>query len=315
MVNLRKSDLGKKLGKGKGKGKGKKEKEPKKEGNKSKIDKNRQGLLNRIAKDLKKSGKVAEENFDLSPLGKLDEGRDEEGQALLDRLDAQMNAPQRSDDMADFLARSKDASSGYNSQELEAMREQRRREIERGQQSGRASLERGQNNYRTGATQRAAQLFELSKNYGQQSADAENDLFVRGADEQYKRMNDYGKTLSAIESGEWTRQQEAQTGYRDYLGKLQQDEMNAQKFNLSQELADRNLEASSKMGIMGILDSRKNAKQQNKIMQDQMNADKEARIKVGAPKTNVTYNYPQQGSGTGIPTDIDERLAGSGLAG
>jgi hypothetical protein len=72
---------------------------------------------------------------------------------------------------------------------------------------------------------------------------------------------------------------------------------------------------TAQLSIMGILDSRKNAKQQNKIMQDQINADKEARIKVGAPKTNVTYNYGQQGSGTGIPTDIDDRLAGSGLAG
>jgi hypothetical protein len=305
MVNARKSKLAKQ-------GKGKKDKPKSK--NRPKINQNRNKALNRIGKDLDKSGKLAAEQFDLSPLGRLDEGRGDEQTALLDRLQAEMNAPQRSDAMADFLARAQDASSGYSSQELEGLREQRRREIERGQQSGRASLERGQNNYRTGATQRAAQLFELSKNYGQQSADAENDLFVRGADEQYKRLGDYGNTLTSIEKGEYDREQAGMAGYRDYLGKLQQDQENAQKFNLEQELRDRDLQASSKMGIMGILDSRKNAKQQNKIMKDQINADKEARIKVGAPKTNVNYNYNQTSTPSNIPTDIDDRLTASGLA-
>lgn len=227
-----------------------------------------------VLKDARQAQKTAEKVLPLDPLGRVDEARSEEVQDVLDQERA-LSDPfsdayvgNRSGQLKDFMNRYEDSTQGYDTKELNALREARRRETDRGFQSGRAALMRGQNAVRLGSTQRAAQLAELAKTYGQQSTDAENDIFLRSADEKQRRLEGYGNTLQGVEASEFDKANQALANYKATLGGAEANELDRAKINLGQEAADRAAKVGGVMGILGIQEARRNAEQQNKLIRE-----------------------------------------------
>lgn len=250
-----------------------KDKKGKKKGKKKK-GKASGKLYKKLSKDLSKAKSIAEKNFDLSDLSRVDDTRPGEVSDVLAQQKA-LSDPfspayvgQRSDQLRGHVGRLQDALQGYDSRELQALREARRRETERGFQSGQAALARGQGNLRVGSTQKAAQLADLARGYGQQSADAENDLFIQGAAEKRRANTEYGDVVRGYESDEFGRSQQALKAYQDNLGTARADELARQKINLGQEATDRASQSAAALGILGIKEARQNAKRQNKLIRE-----------------------------------------------
>ena len=246
-------------------------------GKKGKKGKGKKGLgkgMNKLGNDIADAKTIAGENFDISPLSQVDASRAPETSNHLNNLNALSDpnsagyAGKRQGEMSDFMNRYNESTQGYDSRELNALREQRRREMDRGFQGGRAALARQQNNYRTGGTNRAAQMLELSKSYGQQSADAENDLFIQGADEKQRRLEGYGNFASTQGEQEFQRGERARDAYGREMGLTQDREFEKNKLNLGQEAASRAIESAGTYGVLGISEARKNAKKSNKLARD-----------------------------------------------
>lgn len=239
---------------------------------KKKQSKKSKNLFGSINKDLQKAGTIANKNFDLSPLSRVEGGRPIEVQNALNQHQAlsdpfsQAFAGQRSGQLKDYISQLDLYRQGYDAPELNALREARRRELERGFESGRASLLRGQGTAGVPRQARGAQLLELSKAYGRSGADAENDLFIQGAQEKRRANEAYGGAVTQAEADEFTRGQQALTNYTNLLNQARADEFERQKVNLGQEAADRAAQSGAQLGILQLKEARQNAKRQNKII-------------------------------------------------
>lgn len=224
-------------------------------------------LYNRIGRDLSNAATIANDFLDLGPLSTVDASRSAEVQGALDKYKAYADtAGQRSPEMQAYLDRMKGLTEGYDSQEYEALRSQRRREMEKGYQAGQAGLMRGQSVNRLGATQKTAQLLQLAKNYGEQSSAAENDLFVQGAKEKRDAIEAYGGALGDQESAENDRVSKAMADYTGYLGDQEAAEFGKQKFNAGQEAASRAMKQGGILGVMGIGESRRAGKRSSRLI-------------------------------------------------
>jgi hypothetical protein len=227
-----------------------------------------------LGKDLKQASNLAKKFLPSDPFTKVDSSRSSGIQDLIDQTRSlsdpfsQAYAGRRSAEQGNYLSRLLDSSQGYDSNEVRALRDARRGEMERGFQSGRAALARGQNNYRLGATQKAAQLAELAQGYGRDSAQAENELMSKFADEKQRRLNEYGTALTGAEGTEYDRGQAAVANYRDTLQTAEANEYDKFKFNAGQEAADRAQESAGKLGILGIQEARRNAAEQNALIRE-----------------------------------------------
>lgn len=230
------------------------------------------GLYKGIGADLAKASRQANRALDLGPLSTVDASRSNETQNILNQLRAISDpnsasyAGRRSDEMTNFMGRLQDLTQGYDSQEMNALRSENRREMEKGFQTGTQALQRGQSVARTGSTQRGAQLLNLAKAYGEQSAAAENDLFVKGAQEKRRAIDEYGRVLNQNETNEYSRGTDALSRYSDTLRGADSDQFGRQKFNAGQEAASRALKQGGTMGILAIGESRRNAKEQNNLI-------------------------------------------------
>ena len=230
--------------------------------------------FNKLGRDFAKAETVASNGFDLSPLDRVDASRPTEVSNLLNQHQAlsdpfsQAYAGKRTGEMQDYIGRLKGYTEGYDAQELNALREQRRRQTERGFQGGRESLMRGQGATSAPRQARGAQLLELAKSYGQSSADAENDLFVEGAQVKRDALDKYGTAVGTEEANEFDRSQQALKNYTDILGTTRADELEREKINLGQQAADRAAKSGATLGVLEIQRARQNARQQNKLIRE-----------------------------------------------
>lgn len=229
----------------------------------------RDKISRNVAKDLAQSKTIADETLGITPLSRVDASRPTEVTNLLNQHSAlsdpfsQAYAGRRSEQTKDYIGQLSDLRQGYDSREFEAMREQRKREMERDFQSGRASLARAG---ARDSTARGAQLLELAKSYGQTGAQAENDLFVRGADEKRRAIDAYGNAVGTAEANEFARGQAALSNYSNLLNETRANELERQKINLGQEAADKAVTAGSQLGVMQLIDARRKARKQNKLI-------------------------------------------------
>jgi hypothetical protein len=172
--------------------------------------------------------------------------------------------------MSGLVEKHRSGLDGYTSRENNAIRDQRLRGLRRNFAEGRASLARGQNIARTGRNARTAQLMTLAKSHGQSASDAENDLFVRNIDEKQRRLQGFTNLIQGLETDERNRADTALANYREALRTDQIDRLEREKINLGQEAASRAERFGGIMGLLGIADSRRNAKRQNKLMKEQI---------------------------------------------
>lgn len=226
-----------------------------------------------IGRDLGSASQIANKYLDLDPLSQIDASRPGETQDMLNNFSALADptsaayAGRRTGEMRDFMGRLRASTQGYDSRELDALREQRSQQMARDFQSGRASLMRGQSSGQN-ATSRSAQLLDLTKAHNQATTTAANDLFVQGADEKQKRLETYGQAVQDVGQQEFDRGQLARETYAQSLRDAQQDTFEKQKVNLGQEAASKAIQTGGVMGMLGIGESRKAAKQQNKLVRD-----------------------------------------------
>ncbi len=238
-------------------------KQPKKKKNKG------NKLYNKIGKDLTAASNLATEFLDIGPLSTVDTAYSADRQGALDKYKGLTDtAGQRSPEMQSFLDRMQGLTQGYDSQEYEALRSQRRREMEKGYQAGQAGLMRGQNVNRLGATQKTAQLLQLAKNYGESSSAAENDLFVEGAREKRDAISNYGGALRTTETDENDRRSKAMADYTGYLTDSEADQFGKQKFNAGQEAASRALKSGGILGMLGVGESRRAGRRSSKLIRE-----------------------------------------------
>lgn len=249
-----------------------------------------------IRQDLKKSANIANNVFDISPLSQVDASRTQDVQNLINQNQAlsdpfsQAFAGRRSGQLQDYVSRLSDLTQGYDSREMNALREQRRQQMERGFSTGRAALDRGQNAARVSGTSKGAQLMQLAAGYGRDSAAAENDLFVRGADEKRRAITQYGDTVRQLEADEFGRGQTALQNYRDVLETARANELERQKINLGQEAADRAVQSGATLGVMQLQEARRNARRQNKLIREGYRSnERTARGSGGGGGLNVTF--------------------------
>lgn len=239
---------------------------------KAKRKRRNKGLYDKLKADIGSAKSVAEGALPLEPLPYIDATRAPETTNALNNLQSLADptfasyAGARTPEMVQYLNDLKASTAGYDSTELTALREQRRRELERGFSSGRASLARGQNRAQVGGVSRTAQLLELAKDYGAQGAAAENDLFVKGADEKQRRLETYGNALSGETQNEFDRGQSARQSYTDYLTNVQNTELDKQKANLGQSAVNNAIQTSGILGILGIGEARRNNRRTNKLL-------------------------------------------------
>lgn len=229
------------------------------------------GLYKGLRNDLSNADQLANQFLDLTPFTQVDASRTAETQNILNNLQSLADptsaayAGARNAEMQDYVRRLNEATQGYDSRELQALREQRMGGLERGFQSGRAALARGNSGLRNN-TQRSAQLLELAKSYGQQRADANNDLFVQGADEKQRRLEGYGGFINNLGQQEFERGAYARDQYANALKAAQQDQLERQKINLSQEAASRALYNTGRLSTFGLGEARRNANRQNNFL-------------------------------------------------
>jgi hypothetical protein len=231
--------------------------------------------------DMSKSSDMYNKNFP-GPLGRLNAGRTQESANYLDLLSSFADpnnasyAGNRSLEMRDTVGRMKSGLDGYTGQEYQGMREQQARDTDQNFMTSRAQLARGQNNYRTGNTQKSAQLLELSKAFGQKRADLEQDLFVKSADEKQRRLETFGKFLGDTETTEFNRGRDARTDYGTNMVGMQNKETDNAKFNLGQEKADNATRIGTIMANIGIVESKRNARRQAKLARENMASNERA---------------------------------------
>lgn len=242
----------------------------------------------KLNKDLRDAGSIARKNLPLTPLPRLDTGRSNETQNLLNLFSAYADptkgsyAGARSSQMQDAVGRSIAGLDGYTAQENQGMREQMARDTNQNFMTGRAQLMRGQANARTGSTQRAAQLLELTKSYGNTRANLEQDLFVKNADEKQRRLDAYRNFLGGLEQQEYGRGREARTDLGNLSNSTWERELGTSKFNIEQEGRDRASQVSGILGTLGILDARRNARKQNQLMREQMQSNERVASRSGS---------------------------------
>lgn len=246
-------------------------------------------LYNKLGQDITNAKKIADTTLPSSELSTVDASRSQEIQNLINQYQSYSDpnsanfAGKRSAEVSDFVNRLKLGLEGYNSQELNALRAQRLSGMDQGFQSGRATLMRGQNGL--GTTQRGAQLAELAKNFGLARASAENELFVKAADEKQRRLQDYGNTITSLNTTEYNRAQDALKNYSSVLSGARQDELNRQQINLKQEAATRATQVGKVLGTLSLGETRRNNERQNRLM-------KQA-IAKGRPVSTNTIGAPQ----------------------
>lgn len=127
----------------------------------------------------------------------------------------------RSADVADILARRKEALKGYNSQEQQAQREQALQEVLRGQQAGARDLARQQSRAGVRGALAGAQQSAFQQATQKQLADQERQLYLANLAQQQQNLNSYEQSVTGAESGELARQQyNIDQANKELLGKL-----------------------------------------------------------------------------------------------
>lgn len=247
------------------------------------------GDFRRIKRDLLRSDRIAGKTMPSTPLPRLSTNYSADQSGNLSRLQGLATANQRSSQMSDMLKMMQGGLGGYTSQETQAMREQQARDTNQNFMTGRSQLMRGQNMLRTGGAARSAQLMQLARSYGDTRAGLEQDLMVKNADEVNKRRNDYSSFLQGLESDEFTRGRDSRTDYTNYLSELEKGRRDNMVYNNDQEARDRATKVASMAGILDMVESRRNARKQNKLREKEIDAQSRRSSGGGGSSSNTGY--------------------------
>jgi hypothetical protein len=172
----------------------------------------------------------------------------------------------RSSDITDIIARMKNGLEGYASDELQAFREAARREVDKARQAEERKLNDTAARYGLRGAAASARMSQLGRQNIEDTAQMEQDLFIKNADERNRRLGDYGSFMRGVEDDEFSRVQrarEAQYGmasdvdnqyyqrgreaigdYTTWLEKMRAGDLDVQKANADQQMAQKDGKAS-----------------------------------------------------------------------
>lgn len=139
--------------------------------------------------------------------------------------------------MQDVLSRYRDSLGGYSSPQLQAQREQAQRQIDSQYQTESSALKRAQIQSGVRGAAGTAQMMNLNRSRIGQQQQLEQDLFVKNADEQQRRLGEYSNVLGNVEQQTYGRQQDALQRYRDQYAGVRADDVATKSYN-DQKVAD-----------------------------------------------------------------------------
>jgi len=181
---------------------------------------------------------LAEKLFPEGSLGRMEfvgpEGREivQRYKGIADRY----ASGQPSADVQDIMNRYKAGLEGYNSQELNAMREESLQGIESDAQTQARRLQKAQGaNVQGGA--RTAQLQRLNQSKLGARGNLERDLFIKNADERQRRLGEYSGLVQGVEQQGYERSLGSLGQYENAYGSLRQEDVRTKQYN-DQKVAD-----------------------------------------------------------------------------
>lgn len=210
--------------------------------------------------------------FNQNPLTRIDDRRSGDTQNLINLRLAYADpanasfAGRRSSDMTDILSRMKSGLEGYTAPEMNAFREKQTRGMDSDLNTSMNSVQREQNKSRTLGASSMAQKMELMRQDREKRNDLDQDLFIKNADEKKNRLKDYGSAVSGAETAEFDRGQGAINSLETTLNTDNADRTTKQQWNAGQERGDRAGEMAQRFGLMGMIQTMRDRKQQNKLM-------------------------------------------------
>jgi hypothetical protein len=146
------------------------------------------------------------------------------------------NAGVRSGPMADVVSRMQSGLEGYNSREMQGMRESGQRELDRNLAGSLESAAGSASANRLLGGAAAAQERQIRESDTRARLQGEQDLMVKNATERQARLDSYGKFMGDLESSEFDRQRLAQDSFLRELGGQEQDEYSRSRESLSDVL-------------------------------------------------------------------------------
>ena len=176
---------------------------------------------------------------------------------MKDALEGAKQKAERSQEMRDAVERMKGGLEGYNSQENQAMREQGQREMDRNLAGATSGLAQAQARSRVRGAAAAAQNANLQMGDVEGRRRAEQDLFIKNADEKNRRLNEYGNFLGGQENSEraaqlayagmlggqekeeYGRTRDSTDAYRGALGDMRADELNRAMINMGRQDSEK----------------------------------------------------------------------------
>lgn len=168
-----------------------------------------------------------------------------------------------SDAQQDALRRMQSGLSGYTSPEYQASREQ----MMRGQQSNfataQAQLAKSQARSKVYGTAGGAQMANLLASSQQSKDQLEQDLMVKNIDEQQRRLQDYGRYSTDLQTQQFDQNAAATKMYGDTEAAMRDEQLGREKVNLGQS----NAELASQIGLYTGAGGTALAKAQNKAAQ------------------------------------------------
>jgi hypothetical protein len=198
----------------------------------------RKGLLG-TANDPFRAGQALAQfgGFYEGGLGRINATTSPEMQGILNQYQAlsqQYADGGRSGDIQSYLDQMKAGLGGYTSQQSQGFREQAQRGIDRQYQTGIGQQAIAQARGGVRGASAAAQMANLNRARMGEQQNLEQDLFVRNADEQQRRLQAYGESVRGVEADEFGRRTQSLAAYGQSQAGQEAVNTANQQFNLSQ---------------------------------------------------------------------------------
>lgn len=182
---------------------------------------------------------LAEKLFPEGSLGRM-EYVGQEGRDIVQRYKGiadQYASGQPSADVRDIMNRYKSGLEGYNSRELEAMREQSLQGINADVSAQQRALQKAQARSGVRGAAGAAQLAGVSRSGVNARGNLERDIFIKNADERQRRLGEYSNLVQGVEEQGYNRALGSLGDYQTAYGGLRAEDVRTKQYN-DQKVAD-----------------------------------------------------------------------------
>lgn len=233
-----------------------------------------------LGKNTRGASYIANKFFAPGSLGRVSEGvtydekgnpiRIDENQDVINRFkalnDLYGRGPEgRSTEQKDVMSRMQSSLQGYEAPELLAMKEQAQGGIDTRYQTALRNFMQNQGRFGVRGASALAQQQNLERSRDQQQRELGRDIFIKGADEKQRRLEDYGTYVKNLEGDEAGRARTLGVDYATTLQNMQTGELDRQKLNLQQLAAERAGQLGTYFETLGTGETRRSRRKGEKL--------------------------------------------------